>query len=306
MEAKNVDDILVRDMQNQQAPVQPAAQPAAAETPTTEPESAPEPTPRTSGPQDQGVQAETPPEVPHGTVEQKEAAPAPEKAESKQPENLDEYGQPVAPPRTYTEEEVQQMIRDRVARGRIDQRQPAPPPPQQPRAAEGEQPPAGEQDWEAALDQHIDKRIETRQAQQREAAWRQEEAQRQENFEKKFNAGMAKYGDFQQVVQKVAPAITDSMMLATRSLNDPAAFLYGAAKMHPAELERISRLTDGAAQAVEIGRLHERMVKYRANVTGAPKPIEVPKSDIPNKPLHSERSLDQRINDYGRQKQQRR
>lgn len=296
MEAKNVDDILVREMQNQ-----PATTPAAPSTPpTTEPEHAPESPSLASVPQDQGVQAETPPEVPHGTVEQK----LPEKPEiSGQNQNVDEYGQPIAPPRTYTEEEVQQMIRERVSRGRIDQRQPPQQPtPQQPRPADAEQSASGDQDWEKQLDHIIDKRIETRQAEQREAEWRQQEAQRQAHFQEKFESGMAKYGDFEQVVQKVAPSISPSMMLATRSLNDPAAFLYGAAKMHPAELERISKIADGAAQAMEIGRLHERMVKYRVNITGAPKPLEVPKSDVPNKPLHPERSLDQRIHDYAKQK----
>lgn len=312
MEAKNVDDILVKSMQNQQAPVQPAQPPVpevSAPQPKPEPEHAPEQatTPRPSGPQDQGVHAQENKEVLRETsVEQKESTPAPEPTESKQPSNIDEYGNPIEKPRVYTEEEVQRMIRERLSRGRHAE-QPQPTQQQVQKAADDfKADPNSEESYEVQLNRFIDRRIETREREHRDREWKQQEAQKQADFEAKFNTGMTKYQDFEQVVGKVGPSITPSMMLATRSLDNPAAFLYAAAKLHPGELERISRINDTFVQAAEVGRLHERMVKVRSGVSAAPKPIETPKSDITNKPVNSQPSIDQRIQDYGRQKQQRR
>ena len=104
---------------------------------------------------------------------------------------------------------------------------------------------------------------------------------------------MGKYQDFHQVV--AGKPITNQMMLATRSLENPAAFVYGAAKMHPQELDRISRISDPYQQAAEIGRLHEKMVKSRATISNAPKPIEQPKGNMPNKPVNDKPSIDSLI-----------
>lgn len=296
MEAKNVDDILVKDMQNQQASVQPASQPPAESPVPPVPESPPPAPP--AEPQELKVE----PEVPHGTDEQKETTPAPDQTESKQASNIDEYGNPIEKPRTYTEEEVQRMIRDRFNRGRhADQPQPTPAHVQE-AAKDFKADPDSEQSWEVQLNSFIDKRLETRQAQLKQQEWQQQEQQKQADFEVKFNAGMSKYQDFENVVSRVAPSITSSMMLATRSLENPAAFLYAAAKLHPGELDRISKLGDNFVQAAEIGRLHEKMVKQRTGVSLTPKPIDAPKSDIPNKQINPDRSLDQRIHDYGKQK----
>lgn len=296
MEAKNVDDILVKDMQNQQAPVQPAPQPPA-EPPASEP--APPPVP---APEEAKTEPEAAPEVPRGTNEQKESAPAPDQTENKQNPNIDEYGNPVEKPRTYTEEEVQRMIRERFNRGRHADQPPPTPAHVQEAAKDFKADPDSEQSWEVQLNNFIDKRLETRQAQLKQQEWQQQEQQKQADFEVKFNAGMNKYPDFENVVSKVAPSITPSMMLATRSLENPAAFLYAAAKLHPGELDRISKLGDNFVQAAEIGRLHEKMVKQRTGVSLTPKPIDAPKSDIPNKPINPQRSLDQRIHDYAKQK----
>lgn len=302
MEAKNVDDILVRDMQPKGA-IQPQTP---AITPTPEPEHAPEPPSLASAPQDQGAQAPEQAEVPRGTIEQKDAAQPEEQPEIKQEASQDEYGQPVAPPRTYTEQELEHILNDRMARSRIalkqqelqQQQQVAQPPRNQETQPEN----TGEQSWEAQLDSYIDRRLDTRQAQLREAEWKRQEDARQENFQRKFESGRNKYQDFESVVGKVSPSLTPSMMLATRSLNDPAAFLYAAAKQHAGELERISKINDNYAQAAEVGRLHEKMVKFRANLTNAPKPIEVPKSDMPHKPVNPQLTLEQRIHDYAKQK----
>ena len=62
-------------------------------------------------------------------------------------------------------------------------------------------------------------------------------------------------------------------------MDDPAAFIYAAAKTQAPELERISKLSDPYSQAVELGRLEERMRKSRASVSGAPRPIDQIKGD---------------------------
>lgn len=301
MTTHSVDDLLVKDMQNQQASVQPVPsapieQPTQQPTPEVDP--APELTPRIPGPQDQGDQPQPDKEVPRGTNEQKE-----QKNESSEKESkIDEYGNPVEKPRVYTEDEVQHMIRDRLSRGRNNE-QPHPTAAHVQEAAKDfKTDPNSEESWEVQLNSFIDKRLEARQAQLKQQEWQHNESQKQADFEVKFNTGMNKYQDFESVVSRVAPSITPSMMLATRSLDNPAAFIYAAAKMHPGELDRISRLNDNFVQAAEVGRLHERMVKQRTGVSLTPKPIDAPKGDISNKPINTDRSLDQRIFDYAKQK----
>ena len=81
------------------------------------------------------------------------------------------------------------------------------------------------------------------------------------------------------------------MVIATRGMQDPAAFIYAAAKTQAPELERISRIQDPISQVVELGRLEERMRKSRASVSQAPRPIDMMK-EIPEilKTLRLEKS----------------
>lgn len=298
MTTHSVDDLLVKDMQNQQAPVQPATQltpQSPIESPAPEPAPAPEP-------QETKVEPPAEPAVPHGTNEQKESAPAPEPTESKHNPNIDEYGNPIEKPRTYTEDEVQHLINDRMAKSRIALKQQEMQQQTQKISEDFKTDPESTESWEVQLNSFIDKRLETRQTQLQQQQWQQQEAQRQTEFESKFNRGMTKYQDFEQVVSKAAPSITPSMMLATRNLDNPAAFVYAAAKLHPGELDRISRIGDPYAQAAEVGRLHERMVKVGRAASAAPKPIEAPKGDLPSKVINPQPSLDQRIFDYAKQK----
>jgi len=62
------------------------------------------------------------------------------------------------------------------------------------------------------------------------------------------------------------------MILATRAIQDPASFIYAAAKRHPQDLERISKIRDPWAQANEMGRLEERMRVAKPG-TKAPNPL---------------------------------
>jgi len=208
----------------------------------------------------------------------------PEKEINPDNSKVDEYGNEVVPPKTYTEEDVQRMIRDRLSRGRHAEQAPTQQQIQQ-ASDDFKSDPNSEESWETQLESFVERTIEKRQAKQNEAQWRQQEAAKQAEFESKFSSGMNKYGDFHKVVQPLVEQgkLTDPMILATRGLSDPAAFVYAASKLHPQELDRISHIQDSYAQASEIGRLHERMVKSRNAVSNAPKPLETPKGDLPNK-----------------------
>lgn len=189
---------------------------------------------------------------------------------------IDEYGNPIEKPKMYSEEEVQRMIRDRLSRGR--QAEQATSQQVQQAAKDFQADPNSEESWETQLETFIDKTIEKRQTKQAQRQWEQEENQRQQEFQDRFTTGMSKYQDFHQVI--AGKPITHEIMLAARGLDNPAAFIYGAAKLHPQELERISRIADPYTQAAEVGRLHERMVKTRNTASKAGKPLEAPKSDM--------------------------
>jgi hypothetical protein len=213
---------------------------------------------------------------------------------------MDEYGIPVPKTRLYTEEELQQRIRDRVSRMKyqqpeVPQQQYVNPQPQQQAVSEDD-------DWVSQLKSVVKQTFHEEQEQIARQQWQQREAQRQADFEMKFSSGMSKYSDFQEVVSD--KPITDTMMLATRNLDNPAAFVYGASKLHPAELTRIANIPDPLVQAAEVGRLHERMVKERRMVSQASKPLDQPRGDIGQKNI-AKVSLEERIQQHARQKYRR-
>lgn len=209
---------------------------------------------------------------------------------------IDEYGNPLAKPRMYTEEELQQRIKDRL-RGRYAEQ---PTIQQTQQAAKDFTPdPNSEESWETQLESFVEKTIEKRQQKLNQQAWQQQEQARQAEFEGKFTAGMGKYADFNEVVGKAT--ITDGIMMAARALDNPASFVYAASKLHPQELSRIAQISDPYAQAAEVGRLHERMVKSRNAVSKAAKPLEVPKGDVPQN-QYVRPSIDQLIDQHARQK----
>jgi hypothetical protein len=185
--------------------------------------------------------------------------------------STDDYGNPVeTKERVYTESEVQAMIRKR-----IKDKYEAPTPPPQPIQ---ETAPVDGDDWQAQLESFVDNTISKREQKQQELRWQQQEQETQANFEIKFNAGASKYKDFESVV--MGKALTPQMVLATRGMSDPAAFIYAAAKTQAGELERISQINDRMVQAVELGKLEERMKKSRPVNSAAPKPIAGIKGDM--------------------------
>lgn len=261
----NIDSILV----SQQA--EPVAQPV--EQPVT-----PEAIPKVETPVEKPEVAAQ--EVEYETTQAKEP-------EAKAPESVDEYGTEVPPPRTYTEEEVQRMIRERLQRGNQGQQQATQQQVQQ--AAQDFTPdPASSDNWETQLEGFVEKTIVKLNQTQQRTNWEAKERETQAKFEENFNTGMVKYADFKEVV--AGKPITDAMMMATRDMSNPAAFIYAASKMQPKELERIAQIQDPYIQAREIGKLDERMRK-RPAVSNASKPATKVKGDMPDR-SHTSNSID--------------
>lgn len=213
---------------------------------------------------DQGTEAEK--EKPQ---EQPQAKPSDDKASTD--EQVDEYGNKISTEkRLYTQEEVNQIMRDRAARGRQqEQATTAPEKTQGETKTDTNTDSNGEKSWQDELNEHIDQRILTRTEKEQQRAWEAEQQREQEAYQERFTASTRKYADFESTVQ--GKPITASMMIATKSMDDPAAFLYAACKQHPQELERIAKITDPYAQIAEVARLEERM-KRPKKVTAAPAP----------------------------------
>lgn len=206
-----------------------------------------------------------------------------EPAESAEPADVDEYGTEIAKQeKVYTQAEVDARINEAI-RKRLKERAETPAEPQyQPQyQPQSEAQPAASDDWEAQLESFIESTLSKREQKAQAEQWQRQEQEAQANFEIRFNQGMAKYQDFEQVV--MGKPLTPQMVIATRGMSDPAAFIYAAAKTQAPELDRISKIGDPYAQAIELGRLEERMRKARSTVSKAPRPIEAPKGDVSEK-----------------------
>ena len=196
-------------------------------------------------------------------------------------EELDDYGNKVPKAKVYTEEEVQAMIRKRLKLHHEEKQQQTQQQQYQPQQAEGfEHDPNNEQPWEIQLENHIKQTVQKLETEKAQVAWEQEQQRAQAEFESRFTNGMSKYSDFNDVVAD--KPITNGIMMAARSMADPAAFIYAAAKQQPKELERIAQITDPYVLAAEVGRLEERMKKART-ISKAPKPPTKTKGDIADK-----------------------
>jgi len=201
-----------------------------------------------------------------------------EPAQTEVESNIDEYGNEIPKQeKVYTQAEVDARINEAI-RKRLKER--AEEPAQQQAPPQDFQYDAGSSDsWEAQLEAFNEAWFQKREQRARQEQYQRYEEQTQAEFEIKFNQGAAKYQDFEQVV--MGKPLTPQMVIATRGMQDPAAFIYAAAKTQAPELERISRLADPYAQAVELGRLEQRMRQSRASVSKAPRPIDAVKGDAP-------------------------
>jgi hypothetical protein len=219
-----------------------------------------------------------------------------EQKSDKEESHLDEYGNETEKPRLYTDEDVQRMIKERLQRGQSQVQ------PEVQQAADNFQAdPNNPEDWEVQLEKFIEKTTQKLEQKKQTKAWQDQERQKQQDFEVKFTHGMNKYRDFKETVGQMP--ITDSIMMATRDMNDPAAFLYAASKLHPEEVKRIANMPDPFAQAREIGKLDERMRKTRA-ISKAPAPLAQNKGDMSPKYV-PKLSIDQKILSHAKMKNKR-
>jgi|SRR5665213_3215070 len=242
------------------------------------------------------VSAPTPPEVNDDsayevTPESSQEEPRQEsetvrKADKQEPEaqdsDHDEYGNDKPTPKTYTEDEhkdlLNKAVRERLARMERNQPQQPEVPTQQPPQVHPTEPVEG--DWQRELETFVKQTVQQMSAQEQRQTQQRKEQQAQAEFESKFHDGMSKFPDFVETLS--SQPITDAMTMATRSMKDPAAFLYAAAKRNPAELDRIAKLGDPVAQMVEMGKLEERMRKAPMS-SNAPRPRNKIQEDIGTK-----------------------
>lgn len=210
-----------------------------------------------------------------------------EPTKAKDSEGTDEYGNKVPKSKTYTEEEVQAMIRKRLKLHHEDKAQQppyqTPHQPYQPQAQPTEDfqhDQSSEQPWEVQLENHIKQTVQKLETEKVQHQWQAEQQAVQAEFESRFTNGMSKYADFNDVV--AGKPINNGIMMAARSMADPAAFIYAAAKQQPKELERIAQIRDPYVLAAEVGRLEERMKKART-VSKAPPPPTKTRGDIADK-----------------------
>lgn len=127
-------------------------------------------------------------------------------------------------------------------------------------------------DWQQQLASFVKQTVNSMSREKEEQVARNEEARVQYEFETKFKAGMDKFDDFIDVMTELEFEITTPMTIATRGMDNPAAFLYAAARRNPQDLERISKIRDPYVQMTEIGKLEERMRKSKP-ATKAPRPL---------------------------------
>lgn len=187
---------------------------------------------------------------------------------------MDEYGNEKAPTKVYTEDEVNDRInsaiRDRLARMERNH-SPAPTQQQAQQAASGFEYNAESKDtWQAQLESFVEQTVSKMSTKQAYQSLQAREQAAQAEFESKFTQGMGKFSDFKDVVG--SQPISDDMVRAARTMKDPAAFFYAAAKRAPQDLQRIANLQDPYAQIAEIAKLEERMKQAKPN-TAAPRPV---------------------------------
>jgi hypothetical protein len=148
-------------------------------------------------------------------------------------------------------------------------------------------------DWQQQLASFVKQTVNTMTREQEQERHQQFEMEEQRKFESKFRDGMERFDDFREVISSLPCQITDAMTLATRGMENPAAFLYAAAKRNPAELERISKIRDPFAQAREMGNL-EASMRRNKQTTKAPRPLGKAPEDttITQKPKEKDRTGD--------------
>jgi hypothetical protein len=206
----------------------------------------------------------------------------------------DDYGNPKEKPRTYTEEEVNEMFRKRFKNRTEEEVKPTPQQYAQAEATGFEYNPESNDNWEVQLKHFVKQTVSQMQVEEVQKQNTLREKQAHVEFQDKFIQGMEKFNDFKEIV--ASQPIDDAMTLALREISNPAAFIYAASKRQPQELERISKISNPNARYAEMIRLEERM-KKAAQGTKAPKPISRSSNDasIPVKAKPKEPSIEDLI-----------
>ncbi len=197
-----------------------------------------------------------------------------EKPKRKEPE-IDEYGNEKEPENEAIRERLARQARKHeteLSELRAQLAQQGASQQVQKAAEEFEYDPEASGNWQQQLAHFVKQTVSSMNREQQEAQTRQQEAEVQLQFESKFREGMNRFDDFKEVISDLPFEITNPMTLATRAMENPAAFLYAAAKRNPQELERISKMRDPYAQMTEMGKLEERMRKNKPT-TKAPRPL---------------------------------
>jgi hypothetical protein len=184
--------------------------------------------------------------------------------------NLDEYGNEKPAPRTYTEDEVNEMFRKRFKNRQQEPQEPTQQQVQQAAATGFEYNERSDVSWQEQLEGFVEQTVDKINQKKHQAQVKQQEDAAQHEFRDKFEQGMNRFGDFVEVVDN--QPVTPYMTMALRGMKDPAAFIYAASKRAPTELARISQITDPYGQMVEMGKLEERMRKSPLQ-SKAPRPI---------------------------------
>lgn len=169
--------------------------------------------------------------------------------ESSEPEaETDDYGNEKAAPKTYTEDEVNerinQAVRERLARAERNAQAETK---QQPATQDGFEYDADSKDsWQVQLESFVKQTVGKMHQEQATQAQQAKEQKIQAEFEAKFQKGMSRFKDFTEVMSR--QNITDAMVIATRGMDDPAAFMYAAVNRSPEEIKRIANIADPYAQ----------------------------------------------------------
>lgn len=238
---------------------------------------------------------------PEARVEYETTPETPSEPTTSDASDLDEYGNPATQAKMYTEEEVNERINTAMRRRwkeEQDKKQQQPAPMPQNAAQDFKYDETNTDSWEQQLETFVERTLDKVSQKQAQQQIQQREQAAQIEFETKFTAGMSRFPDFVDVVGN--KPISDAMTVATRSMKDPAAFLYAASKTQAAELDRISRIPDPYTQIAEMGRLEERMRKVRS-ATNAPKPVAKSAGDMSDKPM-GRGSVDDKIHAHAKSK----
>ncbi len=224
---------------------------------------------------------------------EEEAPEAASQSHETAPEEIDDYGNEKPKPRTFTEEEVNEMFRKRFKNKQQEQPNVQQQQQIQQQVQGFEYNPDAQGNWQQQLEafvEHTFDKMSQRQANEQQV---KREEQAQAEFQYKFDNGRAKFNDFVEVVGN--QPVTDHMAMALRGFKDPASFIYAASKRHPQELQRISQIPDRVTQMVEMGKLEERMRKT-AQATKAPRPIARTREDA-GLPMKDKKSTEPSIED---------